>query len=157
MHLFAFERVRYRSIGCVCARLTHDNPRIRPHETPDNQQLRGMEIALRARLNRTVTIARIALAHSSLAILSKFSIERISSKRNGQEEGENDVVEWPFLSATGVPFFSIPDWVAHFWLRVQYRDVVFRYHCVVRKAERFVWEIYLFFFFMLSSIYPFDD
>lgn len=48
-----------------------------------------MEIALRARLNRTVTIARIALAHSSLAILSKFSIERISSKRNGQEEGEN--------------------------------------------------------------------
>lgn len=89
MHLFAFERVRYRSIGCVCARLTHDNPRIRPHETPDNQQLRGMEIALRARLNRTVTIARIALAHSSLAILSKFSIERISSKRNGQEKGEN--------------------------------------------------------------------
>lgn len=59
----------------------------------------------------------------------------------------NDVVEWPFLSATGVPFFSIPDWVAHFWPRVQYRDVVFRYHCIVRKAERFVWEIYRFFFF----------
>lgn len=49
-----------------------------------------MEITLRARLNRTVMIDRIALAYS--IVRSRFyrsSIERISSERNGQKEGEN--------------------------------------------------------------------
>lgn len=37
MQLSAFERARYRSIGCVCAHATHDNPSAtRPRETPDN-------------------------------------------------------------------------------------------------------------------------
>lgn len=112
-----------------------------------------MEIALRARLNRTITIDWIALARIVHSRFYPSSIERISSKRNGQEEGEtckrrrwmavsfgnrcpvflNSRLGCTFLAASSIS-------------RCRFSLSLHR----SSKAERFVWEIYRFFFFFKS-------
>lgn len=125
-----------------------------------------MEITLRARLNRTVMIDRIALAYS--IVRSRFyrsSIERISSERNGQKEGENlqtTSLNGHFFRQQVSRFSQFPiglhifgrefNIAMSFFVIIAVRIVII----VVRKALSGKSTVF-FSLSIVSSIYPFND
>ena len=116
-----------------------------------------MEIALRGAVESNRTLRSIELL--SRIIHSRFyrtSIERISWKRNRQEEGENlqtTSLNGRFFRQQVSRFSQFPIGLHIFGREFNIAMSFFVIIYVVRKAERFVWEIYRFFFFFLFSFF----